>query len=324
MPAPTSPPLAAWQHVHTVTGPVAPEEIGITDAHNHVWIEPVAGAAQGAPVLDDADAALRELVLYRQAGGGGLLDCQPYACGRNGRMLARLAARSEVRIIGCTGFHLRKYYPPHNAVFDLNAEQACELFASELLHGMRETLNQDGEAPVLAGFIKTACQASLDDSPLALLEGAAQAARQTGAMIEIHTEKGAQAEKIVHFFGRLGVSPHRLVLCHMDKRADIGLHRELARAGALLEYDTFFRPQYEPERNLWPLLDNMLKMGLGSSIALATDMADPALWKACGDGPGLASLPSVIKARLKGMGHEDALVQALVGGNILLRLARVG
>ena len=177
-----------------------------------------------------------------------------------------------------------------------------------------------------AGFIKTACEARLADSPPALLEGAAQAARQTGACVQVHTEKGQAAEEILDFFSHQGFSSYRLVLCHMDKRPDLGLHRELAAEGVLLEYDTFFRPQYDPERNLWPLLDGMLNSGLAGSIALATDLADPAQWQAsegAGSGPGLAGLLNVVQLRLRGMGTREHAVHSLLGGNITRRLAYV-
>ena len=133
------------QRVVTVTGPAAPDELGLTDAHNHVWIVPPEGAAPGLPVLDDFPRSLEELAFYRQAGGGALVDCQPGGCGRDGRILARLARQSGVRIIACTGFHLRKYYPPEAPQWSLSAQAACDLFAGELQHGMRETLGQPGE-----------------------------------------------------------------------------------------------------------------------------------------------------------------------------------
>lgn len=311
-----------FQRVVTVTGPAAPDELGLTDAHNHVWIVPPKGAAPGAPVLEDFQRSLQELAFYRQAGGGALVDCQPGGCGRDGRVLARLARQSGVRIIGCTGFHLRKYYVPEAPLWSLSAQAACDLFAGELQHGMSETLGHQEEEAVRVGFIKAACEARLDDSPLALLEGAAQAARQTGVCVQVHTEKGQAAEEILDYFTHQGFSPYRLVLCHMDKRPDPGLHRELAAEGVLLEYDTFFRPQYDPEHNLWPLLDGMLNAGLAGSIALATDLADPVQWETNG-GPGLAGLLNVVQLRLRGMGTRERAIHALLGGNIARRLAHV-
>ena len=178
------------------------------------------------------------------------------------------------------------------------------------------------QRPVKAGFIKVACEASLAESPLGLLEAAAQAARSSDAAIEVHTEKGADAEAILRFFDEHGVPAQRLVICHIDKRPDLGLHRELAREGVLLEYDTFFRPKYQPEKNVWPLLEGMVRGGLAGSVALATDLADEALWLTAGAGPGLAGLLTEVRPRLYGLGFDASTVRALTGLNIAERLSR--
>ena len=61
--------------------------------------------------------------------------------------------------------------------------------------------------------------------PMPRSKGAASAALRTGAVIEIHTEKGALAEKACVYFTGLGLSPAQLVLCHMDKRPTSGCKR---------------------------------------------------------------------------------------------------
>jgi predicted metal-dependent phosphotriesterase family hydrolase len=173
---------------------------------------------------------------------------------------------------------------------------------------------------VRAGFVKAACEVILAETSRTLLAGAAFAARQTGAALAVHTEQGESAEEIVQFLTCEGVGVEQMVLCHMDKRPDFGLHRELAQAGVLLEYDTFHRPRYNPEENLWPLIAQMAAAGLDGSVALATDMADPALW-AYGGGPGLTSLPTRIQARLGEMDLPNASIQRMLGTNIAFRLA---
>jgi phosphotriesterase-related protein len=114
-----------------------------------------------------------------------------------------------------------------------------------------------------------------------------------------------------------GTDARRLALCHMDKRPDVGLHQELAQAGALLEYDTFFRPKYEPERNVWPLVERMVADGYAASIAFGTDLADIASWRE----PGPAGLPRILAPRLAALGYAPDVVAALTGKNILARLA---
>ncbi|MDP3183705.1 MAG: hypothetical protein Q8M58_00365 [Anaerolineales bacterium] len=154
------------------------------------------------------------------------------------------------------------------------------------------------------------------------MEAAAEASRQTGSAIQVHTEKGQDAEKILEFFVGRGVPAERLVLCHMDKRPDFGLHSELARAGALLEYDTFFRPKYDPEHTLWPLLEQMVAGGWARSLALAGDLADARDWRVHGGRYGLSGLLTHVLPRLRQMGLPEYEISHLMGENIAQRLAR--
>ncbi len=242
-------------------GEVPYETLGITDAHNHVWIDPIPGADPASPVLNQFEQIRDELKLYRAAGGGSLLDCQPGGCGRNANKLMELSKATGVQIIACTGFHRRKYYAPEHWLFTAGSARAAGYFTGELTSALEET--KDTPQAVRAGFIKIALESAWDASPQCALEGAAEAARQTGALMEIHTEKGALAEKAVIYFEEQGVRPEQLVLCHMDKRPDPGLHIELARFGALLEYDTFYRAKYQPETRLWALIEKMVAAGGG-------------------------------------------------------------
>jgi predicted metal-dependent phosphotriesterase family hydrolase len=305
----------------TVTGATPFDQLGICDAHNHVWIDGFKETDPVNPVLDQPDLIQRELLDYKLAGGGTILDCQPGGCGRDGRRLRDLSRASGVRIIACTGFHRRKYYPADSTFWSLSSQSAADLFINELNLGLEET--RTDTQPVQAGFMKVALEENWDSCNLAFLDAAAAAASETGCVVEIHTEKGALAEEIVTFFEKKGVSASQLVICHIDKRPDFGLHAELARAGVMLEYDTFFRPKYEPEARLWPLIDRMVAAGLGNRVALATDMAEKEMYHAIGGGPGLSSLPGKIKSRLSERGLPENIINQLTGENITRRLARL-
>jgi predicted metal-dependent phosphotriesterase family hydrolase len=311
---PTAPHL-----VETVQGPIDYDRLGITDAHNHMWIDTVPGSDPGAPVLNQFEPILKDLIEYREKGGGALLDCQPVGCGRNGNQLLALSKASGVHIIACTGFHRKKYYSPDYWLWKANAQEICEALCSELALGLFETLETG--SPFKAGFIKIAIEAAWADCPQAALEGAAAAARNSRTLLEIHTEKGALAEKACIYFIDQGVLPNQLVLCHMDKRPDFGLQKELARLGVLLEYDTFYRPKYKPAENLWPLLEHMVAAGLSDRIALATDMAESELYRFIGGGAGLGSLPGEIQEQLHQKGILENDRKNMLGGNITRRLA---
>jgi phosphotriesterase-related protein len=310
---------SAARTVNSVLGPVSPETLQVVDAHNHVWIESIAGADPAAPVLNQFDLIEKELVSYRQAGGDGILDCQPGGCGRNGNRLRELAERSGVTLFACTGFHRQKYYAPDHWLFSAPVEKIENQFSQELEQSLEECRN--AEQSVKAGFVKIALEATWHETPQAALEAAAEASRKHQALIEIHTEKGALAEKAAVYFVDRGVRPAQIVICHIDKRVDFGLHTELAKFGVTLEYDTFFRPKYAPEMNLWPLIRKMVDAGFGDHLALATDMAEAEMYSSIGAGPGLASLPAIIRTKLKNLGISEEIVQKITGKNIARRLA---
>lgn len=310
--------------VMTVLGPVSSGMLGVVDAHSHLYIAPPAGGAADAPVLTDEAGVGRELAAFRAAGGGAIVDCQPGGCGRDGRVLRRLSQQSGVHVVASTGFHRRRYYPPDAPLFGMSAGAAADVFRDEIGNGLVETRVADGRRPsavAFPGLIKIAAEASLSASPLDLFEAAAAVARETGYAIEMHTERGAAVMEFLAFFAARGLSPRRLVFCHVDKRPDFGLHRELAQAGVLLEYDTFFRSKYEPERYVWPLIRQMADAGLADHVALATDMADPGLWAELGGAPGLLGFFTIIKEGLTRMSLPSATIDGLLGGNIAARLA---
>ena len=149
--------------VMTVSGMVNPLELGITDAHSHLWIEEVNGALQGAPVLTERAKILEELAAYRLAGGGAVVDCQPGGCGRDSRALADLSAASEVKVVCCTGYHRRRYDGPDDPLWHAGVDDIRAEFERELRLGTRET--RDRAVPVQAGFVKAACEASLAETP---------------------------------------------------------------------------------------------------------------------------------------------------------------
>jgi predicted metal-dependent phosphotriesterase family hydrolase len=308
------------KHLVTVLGEVQPNFDGIVDAHNHIWISKMPGVQPGSPFLDQYDPILQELKEYYAAGGRGIIDCQPVGCGRDANKLESLSKQSKVQIICCTGFHRRCYYPPDSLIWKLNLETLSDLYYQELQICLTET--SKNEMPIRAGFIKVAFETSLQNTPQIQLEAATLAALKSGSAIEAHTEKGADAENIVKYFLDAGLSAQKIVLCHIDKRPELSLHRDLAKEGILLEYDTFFRPKYLPEKNLWPLLNQMIKDGFEDAVALATDMAEAQSWNLLGSGPGLIGICKQIKNRLEQEAYPKKTIEKILNRNILDRLSK--
>lgn len=302
----------------SVTGEIDPGEIRIADAHNHLWIAPVPDAAPDSPVLTDFDLLQAELKAFAAAASrlAAQFDCQPGGFGRDAIKLRELSGQSSVVVVCCTGYHLKKYAPSH-WLWKANAKRAADHFIRELTLGMEET---SPAAPIRAGFIKIAFEENPAETPPALLEAVGTAVSATGCGVEVHTEQGKAAEHILPLLESHSVPADRVVLCHMDKRKDLGLHRDLIAAGALLEYDTFTRTGKYPEP--YPFLAQVIKAGLSHGVALATDMARTDQWTEHGgaafprllDAPELASLGEALSGEIR---------TGLLGGNIVRRLARV-
>jgi predicted metal-dependent phosphotriesterase family hydrolase len=304
-------------NIQTVTGLVPVESIKLADAHAHAWIQPPPGVDPDCPNLNDFDSILLELDEFRQAGGTLLVDCQPGGCGRDARMLVKLSEATGLYITAITGFHLRKYYPLKNWLWQASETQAMEHFVEELKGGMIET-----GSTVPAAAIKVGYEGMIDGQFRVLMEAATEASLQTGAGLLFHTEQGLNVEALLPFFTDRHISANRLYFCHMDKRSDIGLHRELALAGVLLGYDTFLRRKYNPEANLWPLLKEMVQSGLGQRVALGLDAALPGMWAHMGGEWGLLALPQLIVPRLRQEGITETVIADLTGQNVARWLAR--
>ncbi|MHB8626058.1 MAG: phosphotriesterase family protein [Aggregatilineales bacterium] len=301
----------------TVTGPVPVEQVRLADAHAHLWIDPPPGVADDYRLeLKDQVRIQAELTDFHAAGGTTVVDCQPGGCGRDGTMLVKFSQATGLHVTASTGFHLKRYYPPEYWLWSASVDIAAAYFIEELTVGMRET-----GPGVRATVIKVGYDGAVDGQQQVLMEAAAIAAHQTGATILFHTEQGRNVEALLPFFTGRGVGATQLYMCHMDKRPDLGLHSELARAGVLLGYDTFDRPKYDPEHGVWPLIGEMVVDGLEKSVAIGLDMAYSSMWRHYGGQPGMLMLLETIVPRLHAEGMSETDVGRLTAQNIAERLA---
>jgi len=297
--------------LQTVTGLIPVEDVKMADAHAHVWINPPKGVPSKVRLeLNNPQMIEAELKDFRSAGGTTLIDCQPGGCGRDAGMLAKFSEATGLHITATTGFHLQGYYPDGYWLWSATEQAAADYFKGELTASLQEKDN------VLATTIKVGYPGVIEGQTRILMEAAAEAARQTGAALLFHTEQGQNVEALPLFFGDRGVPTSRLYLCHVDKRPDIGLHRELAQAGALLGYDTFVRSKYKPAQNVWPLLLEMVRSGWEKHVAIGLDLAFSSMWQHFNEGPGLVALPDKILPRLHQEGLSETVVSRLIGLNI--------
>ena len=142
-------------HVQTVSGPIAPDALGHSQIHEHIFVHRTPMAEKNPALrLDDPARSLEELRAYRAAGGGFLADAQPVAAGRDAERLGALSRESGVAVAASTGYHLLGFYPadillPKDADMTKWAVVACDQFTSQPEYWQRAEHLADGKPSTL-------------------------------------------------------------------------------------------------------------------------------------------------------------------------------
>lgn len=306
-------------HVRTVLGDIAPDELGITYAHEHLVI------AGGRPVqmfpdflLADVDRAVAELEPAQALGLRSVVEAMPADCGRDVTLLAAISRRSGVHVVAPTGLHHERYYHDRHWSVRLDAEAIAGLFLADIVEGIDA---HDYAGPVVArtehraGVIKVA--GSMDapsgrDRPI--FEAAAIAQRRTGCPILTHCEAGTGALEQVALLTSHGASAGHIVLSHVDKVVDRGYHREIAASGAVVEYDQGFRWGDAPNGTL-QLLEWAAEDGALDRITLGLDAARQGYWAQYGGTPGWAFLLGSFADEMRARGLGDDVQRRLFVDN---------
>jgi 5-phospho-D-xylono-1,4-lactonase len=291
-------------YIQTVKGLIKKESLKIVDAHIHCTITE----------FNSYRFIKKELKMFKDSGGNGLIDCTPFGCGRNGNALKRLNYDTGINIIAVTGFHRKSFYPSDFRLWEKNISELEEFFISEVLDCLSECKNAD--AKIKAGVIKIPFIGELEGQYLKLTQAAINASIKTGAPILVHTEYGINIEYFVDFLERSGINPNKVMLNHMDKKNDLALHINLAKRGYYLEYDTFWREKYDPEKKLWPFIERMVDKGYGGAIIAASDIYGDVMWKMTSKRGGLSAFFSSIIVKLQRLKIPEDIINKIIGGNV--------
>lgn len=293
--------------VRTVLGDLAPSKLGVCYAHEHVIIDE-SYTTQLHPefLINDVDAAVRELLRFRKDGGRAMVDSMPLGGGRNAEKLAEVSRRSGVHLLAPTGLHLAKYYPPGDWAHSASREEMAERFVSEIEVGIVD----DRPTAIRAGLIKVA---SGPGGPNArereIFIAAAQAQVRTGSPILTHTEQGTGAMEQCRLFEEYGVDLGKVVLSHTDRKPERGYHREILATGVNVEFDSGFRwGDREPNPTL-KLVTELFEDGFGAQVMLGMDAARRSYWAEHGGGPGMSWLLRTFIPRLRAAGLSEGDVR---------------
>ena len=243
--------------VMTVRGPVDPSTLGVTDYHEHLYVEPPAWLHKIDPdfALDSVEKSAAELKTFAEAGGRTLVEMTAVDFGRNVGKIVEVADRvPEVNVIMTAGYN-RPYYMGRWAYAVSEADMIRDTVRDL-------TVGIDGTS-IKAGIIKCGTEYNnFNDVGQKLVRVAAAAHKETGRPIITHTTAGTMGYEQAAYLMEHGVAPRWIALSHMDRNADAPEHKRIAALGVYLGYDCFGKSKYGPESRRVALIRDMIDFGL--------------------------------------------------------------
>lgn len=221
--------------VQTVTGPIAPEALGVTLMHEHVLVD-FGGALVAHPSRYSRDDAfslvLPHLKTLHGLGCRTLVECTPAYLGRDPELLVRLSRASGLQILTNTGYYgavQDRYLPPQ--AFAESAAGIARRWVGEWERGI-------GATAVRPAFMKISVDAgALSEVDARIVDAAAITHRETGLRIHSHTPDGTAGLAQLDRLEKQGIAPDAFVWVHAQNVKDPATLASAAARGAWIELD---------------------------------------------------------------------------------------
>lgn len=332
--------------VQTVLGPIEPEQLGVTLTHEHLLIdmsplfeEPQQAGDKGfyyEPVsletagrirhwaqrnldnvqLTDVDTAIDEASIYKQYGGGSLVDATSIGIKRDAAGLARISRATDVNVIMGASYYVDAAHPA--GMDDMSEDDVVSRIVADVTEGVDGTLHRSG----VIGEV--GCSWPLMPNERKALRASARAQRITGAPILIHPGRDETAPlEIIEILREAGADLERTIIGHLDRT--VFLHdtlRQIAESGCYMEWDLFGSEESYYGAN--PAIDMpgdgkrmddiswIAAQGYGRKILVAHDICTKSRLERYG-GHGYAYILGRIVPRMRSRGFgEDAIRDILV------------
>lgn len=290
----------------TVLGPISPDEMGITLSHEHclsdessLFEQPKEATAKrianepvslnnvgyiryGRANLDnlqrlDETESIAELLPFKHAGGGTIVDATNIDLGRDPVALKQISIATNLHIIMGSGYYV-KVSQDLNIMNKRSEEEIAEEIIKDIFEGVKDTGVHSGLIGEIGGSWP------LEDCEIKILRAASIAQKETGAPMHIHPGRHEEAPfEIVGILKEAGADLNHTAIDHIDRTLFDPKNRyKLAETGCYLEYDEFGLEGYYPE---WvatldlpndaqriAIIKDLIANGYGSQILISHDI----------------------------------------------------
>jgi phosphotriesterase-related protein len=333
-------------NIQTVDGLISPENMGITLAHEHLQIdisdyfkEPKEKAFQKAAYeplsidtvgyfryhwhnnrddmkLLDEDMAIKEISVFKRAGGKTVIDATNRCSGRNPAALQRIARKTGLHVVMGSGYYI-KLHQKDPALEKRSVEEITEEFIKDIQVGADGT-------EICSGFVgEIGISYPIFDTEKKILRAGGFAQKETGAALVIHPGVAEESPKqILEILKETSADLAHTAIIHIDRTLFNPENRyRLAEAGCWLEYDAFGLEGYWPE-SLKPVdiindsqrirqIKDLMDHGFGDQILIGTDIAHKARYMQFG-GHGYGHILLNVVPAMRARGFDDGDIQKLL------------
>jgi len=300
--------------VRTVLGDVPAGDLGVTNYHEHLFqVSPLLVGDE----LDDEALSGAEAASLTAAGTRAMVEATPTGLGARPDAVARISAATGLHVVHATGAHHSGHYPTGHRLLTATEDELAARFAEDVEVGLRlpggaRALTPAGR-PVRAGIVKGAARYwSVDAFGRRVLTACAATAVRTGAAVMVHLEHGSAAHEVLDLLAAEGVTGDRVVLAHVDRNLDPGLHASLVERGAYLGYDGAARHREAPDSAVLDCLVRTVETVGDERIVLGGDVARASRYRSYGGMPGLDYLAQRFLPRVRASLGEAATARLTV------------
>lgn len=298
------------------SGANAPQPAPAANANAQASLVPRRGTA-GWNVLNDFDESLAEVMEFKKAGGGTIVDVTNFGLSRNPELLQRIAKASGLNVVMGAGWYQKALHPPDMS--DRSVEELTDIIVRDIVQGAQGTGIRSG----IIGEIGVQGR-PITENEIKSIRASARASRLTGAPMTFHMGGGTQEEKqqTMDIVESEGVDLSHVVMGH-NGSGDVATMRRITDRGAYIEFDYIGDAPMTPDGGAElrasamrraQQIKALVDAGLANRILIAHDICtQPQLKKHGGGGFGFTS--NLVVPALKELGVSEAAINMILVEN---------
>lgn len=315
--------------IETVCGKIKIDDIGVTSAHEHVFIDMrhcVAITGNEAPVfydkidmknrglvfsdpyaildnalLDNVDDAIFEMKCFKEAGGDTIIDCTLDEIGRDPISLKKVSEESGVNIIlGCGNYYdvAHPEFVENETIFQL---------ANRIRKDLTEGISETGIKAGIIGEIGTS--AIMTDNEKKVLHAAGIVGAELNKPVHVHTDLYTEnGFEVIDILESEGMKPNKICINHIDVLIRPKYIFALLERGVYIEFDNFGKEFYLPNNRRFAydlermeILKEIIEKGYEKQVLISNDICLKTMWRTYG-GAGYAHILTNVRTMAKEFG----------------------